>query len=673
MTMRRTTTIKRTLTIASVRSIFHLYSLIALLVVCFMPQVSLYAQTDTLGLPSAVVTERAKSGDMMPVQVLSGQALQSMRSHSVADALRYFSGVQLKDYGGLGGMKTVNVRGLGTQHVGVVLDGVPLLNSQNATIDLGRFSLEEMECLTLYNGQRTTLLQPAACFSTSSAVFMESRRPDFGPMKLRAAIRAGSFGTFQPSLSIDKTLSSSLAATLSAGYVHSDGGYSFRYRVAGAYDTTGMRHNSDIDAFRIETGLYGQGEKDKWHIRAYLYASERGLPGAVVRGKKGSGERQWDTNLFLQSTWRRKQSDTYTMLNTAKVSYDRMRYLNDPLRDEAAMYADNIYRTASLYLSSAHSLAFRKVSLALAADYRMERMLANLYQFPSPTRHTAFVSAAAQTAWHGLRIQGDVLGTFVFDHTHSGNAMQHKTSISPALSLFWKPSEHAPFSLRAFAKHVFRMPTLNDLYYTLVGNSNLKPERAWQFDVGVTWNLRPYGMFLGGELKADVYHNMVSDKIVAIPSSSMFRWTMLNLGRVSLQGAEVGAQGAVAISKVRLDLRLTYTYERARDVTDRTDPFYGDQIPYIPRHSGSVIAVLAWNGLSVRYSFLYTGQRYDQRANTPENFAPAWYTSDLAASYTLKRWELSAEVNNLLHQRYEIVKGYPLPGRNVMFGLAYQW
>ena len=639
----------------------------------------LRAQTDTVRIGTAVVTETVvRSGDMVPVQQLAGIALQTLRAHSVADALRYFSGVQIKDYGGAGGLKTVNVRGMGTQHVGVVLDGVPLMNAQNGTIDLGRFALEEMERVTLYNGQRTTLLQPAANFASASAVFLKTRAPVLDASSrrsvqhLRATLRAGSCGMLQSAFSMDARLGRNLAATLAAGYVHSDGNYRFRYRVSGAYDTTGVRRNSDVDALRIEGGLYGKTQRDDWRVRAYLYASGRGLPGAVVRGRGTSGDRQWDTNLFLQGTWSREVSRSHTMLNTAKLAYDRLRFTTDPVRDPSAMYVDNIYRSASLYLSSAHRFTWQRVSFAAAADYRAERMLANLYNFAAPTRHTAFLSLAAQTRWGGMRVQGDLLGTFVYDHTHTGVAMRRRAELSPSLAFSYKPADASPLLFRAFAKRIFRMPTLCDLYYTLVGSSDLRPERTWQFDVGATYAMQPQGAFRGGELTADVYHNTVRDKIVAIPGASMFRWTMLNLGRVSIQGAELGVRTAWRFGQVRVDLRAAYTYERARDVTDRADAFYGDQIPYIPQHSGSAVVCAGWRGWTARYSFLYTGQRYDQRANTPENFAPAWYTSDSALSYTWRHWEFTAELNNLFQQRYEIVKGYPLPGRNFLLGLTWR-
>lgn len=46
-------------------------------------------------LNEIVVSARKTRVDIIPVQVLSGELLQNLSAHSVADALRYFSGVQL--------------------------------------------------------------------------------------------------------------------------------------------------------------------------------------------------------------------------------------------------------------------------------------------------------------------------------------------------------------------------------------------------------------------------------------------------------------------------------------------------------------------------------------------------------------------------------------------------
>ena len=70
-----------------------------------------------------------RSEEIVPSQRLSGKRLESLSSFSVADAMRYFSGVQIKDYGGVGGLKTIDIRSMGTNHMGVFYDGIQLGNA----------------------------------------------------------------------------------------------------------------------------------------------------------------------------------------------------------------------------------------------------------------------------------------------------------------------------------------------------------------------------------------------------------------------------------------------------------------------------------------------------------------------------------------------------------------
>ena len=197
-------------------------------------------------LQEVVVTARKPYEDVIPAQVLSGEELRRLNSNSVADALRYFSGVQVKDYGGVGGIKTVNIRSMGTNHTGVVYDGVELGNAQNGQIDLGQFSLDNMEVLSLYNGQKSEILQPAKDFGSAGTIYMRTRTPVFDngeTYHARATVCTGSFDLLNPSVLVELKLGERLSASLSAEWINSSGKYKFRYRrvnPAGelAYDTT---------------------------------------------------------------------------------------------------------------------------------------------------------------------------------------------------------------------------------------------------------------------------------------------------------------------------------------------------------------------------------------------------------------------------------------------------
>ena len=126
-------------------------------------------------LENVVVYGRKPYAEVIPAQTLAGKKLEGLNSHSIADAIRYFSGVQVKDYGGVGGIKTIDIRSMGTNHLGVFYDGIQLGNAQNGQIDLGKFSLDNIEEISLYNGQKSEIFQPARDFGSAGSVYIKTR------------------------------------------------------------------------------------------------------------------------------------------------------------------------------------------------------------------------------------------------------------------------------------------------------------------------------------------------------------------------------------------------------------------------------------------------------------------------------------------------------------------
>ncbi len=641
--------------------------------------------TDTIHKIDAVVTTaQRRAPETVPAQVLAGQELKRLNVVSVADAIRYFSGIQIKDYGGVGGLKTVNIRSMGTQHVGVFYDGVQLGNAQNGQIDLGRFSMDNMEAISVYNGQKSNIFQSAKDFASAGAVYMTTRRPRFEGSKrdnLRLSFKTGSFGTANPAALWEHRFNDKLDAQVSAEYLYTTGRYKFSYRKLNGYDTTEVRRNGDVSAVRAEAGLFGRINNGGWRAKVYYYDSERGYPGAAVReepGKFRHEDRQWDRNLFAQGSLRKNVGKRYSLMVNAKYAYDFLHYLSDPHEDVSTMYVDNRYHQQEAYLSAANEFRITDWWRAsLSADAQFNTLTADLTDFAYPTRLTLLGAAATAIDFERFKMQASLLYTFVHDHTrYAGAAAGDRDEWTPTVIAQYKPLRNEELSFRAFYKRIFRMPTLNDLYYTFIGNKYLNPEYTTQYNIGAIYgrNFRR-GIVRRVEAQVDGYFNQVKDKIIAMPTSNQFQWTMLNLGYVEIVGVDASAQVQWQFGPVTVNSRLSYTYQEAQDRTDPASEWYGGQIPYIPWHSGSVVVGGVWREWDLNYSFIYTGERYESRANTPANHAQPWYTSDLSLSRNIRfrssTLRVTVEVNNIFNQQYEVVQCYPMPGTN--FKIKLNW
>jgi len=630
------------------------------------------------------VTARALNKDVIVPQTLKGIELQRLNALSVADALRYFSGVQLKDYGGVGGIKTINIRSMGSQHTAVYYNGIQLGNAQNGQVDLGRFSLDNMEEIQLFNGQKSDIFQSAREFGAAGNVYLTTRKPYFKEnerVHVHGQMRFGSFDLANPNVGVDIKLTDALSMTMDAEYVYSSGKYPFRYRRVlpsgeTAYDTTAIRQNGDVNAVRTELGLHHYYRTTGfWRVHAYNYWSERGVPGAIVNNVWRNGERLWDRNTFVQATWQDEWFGRWSTRMLVKYANDYTHYQN---YDERLLPSNNKYLQQEVYLSLANKIqVFNWWDFSLAYDYQYNSLnRENLLLTDSKEffyRHSHWLSAAtAFNIKEYLRMQASVLMTAV-----DGNTPR----VTPGVFLSFRPYPAIDLSINAFYKQSYRYPTFNDLYYTDLGNANLRPELARQHSVEIAYRkaTKQYDISISGSY----YYNRVTDKIIAYPKGQQFRWTMLNLGVVKIHGLDAKADMSFYLPlRFVLRGRLNYTYQKAIDVTNPNDTYYGHQIPYIPWHSGSVVVGLDWESrrgdhYGLNYSFIYVGERYCQQENTIYNYVQPWYTHDLSiyGEWAIQRWWLKAniEINNVLGQDYEVIQNYPMPKQNVRCTLAFKY
>lgn len=639
------------------------------------PATPLFAHDTTSAVTDTVKASRIihiKSA-ALPVASLDRKTIEALPASSVADAARYFAGVQIKDYGGVGGLKTVNVRSLGAQHTGISYNGIRMDNAQNGQVDLGRFSLDNLESMTLYQAQKAELLQPASDLASAASVYLKTRAPE--KTGLRASLRTGAFGTVNPSGTVSY-VKRDIKASVNAGWLYSNGKYRFTFHEP-AYDTTATRTNGDIRALHSELYFNWKGLT----VNAYGYKSERGLPGPVVRrisDQYSSKDRQWDRSAFIQASWETSFPGNWQLRIGGKFARDYCRYLQDPTQNAAVMKVDNKYRQNELYFYAA--LAWRPsdwLGAGFSIDGRRNGFSSEsetLAAAPVPWAKRLSGLTAAQIAvspgcgWH---IHTSLLSSVFKDKTSAGSAWKSRAKWTPTVIVSYEGLSW--LKLRTFYKEIFRAPTFNDLYYSIGGRTNLSPEYSRQLDAGADVSI---GKVF--KLSADTYLAGIINKIVAIPAASQFRWSVINYGKVRAKGVDVSAAASANIKEVETSFRATWSYEDSRDRTDKASRWYGGRTAYSPLHSGSLVAAVDYKGLNACVSWLYTGKRYTDAANIPANELDPWYTTDLAMAWKgsigkRAKGGIGVDINNIFDQDYEVVTRYPMPGRHILIKLTIEY
>ncbi len=641
--------------------------------------VSLHAQDTTRTMEKVKVKGFRKKNpfqDRLPAQSLNQQTLQQVNAPTVGDAARFFSGVQVKDYGGAGGLKTISVRSLGAAHSGILFDGIPVSDVQTGQTDLSRFSSNNLQSLDLYQPNPSVALLPARAFASGSVLAMYTpsfNRATFTRNKWQAGVRNGSFGYWQGFGGAGWVLPRNTTLSFYTEGVSSEGDYPVTI-VNGNLSEKTKRKNGELRSLQGEINLTRQFcDSSALQLKAWSFASKRGLPGAIVFFNDRAVQQLYNRDYFVQARYINNLSPNTSLLIGGKFNHAYTRYRDPDFPNNAGGLDDRYRQNEGYFTASVSKILLANFAAALATDLAYTTLRSNKQNFAKPSRLSNwnnFLLSFADSLWQA---QASVLWSYFDDKTERNNTSVSRNKFTPTFSVSRKLGKRSPLMLRTFYKEVYRMPTFNDLYYNFIGNTSLRPELARQYNVGIVYSSLYKGKLNRFNLSADGYVNRVNDKIVAVPSQNLFVWTMLNLGKVDIKGVDLTADGSGAFGQLTWNARVSYTYQQARDITDLTASNYKDRIPYTPDHSGSGILSLGYRKWSAGYSAVLSATRYTIGDNSSYTQMDGWGTQDVfvARTFRVRKLELQvkAELNNLADRRYDIVKFYPMPGRSYKIGI----
>ena len=658
-----------------------------------------------------------------PLQLLAHQDFARLGVTDIADALHRMPGINLRDYGGAGGMKTVAVRGFGAGHTGVSYDGMLLSECQGGEIDVSRYSLDQVQTLKLTIGDNDDIFISARQASMAAMLAIETMNeiPADHRAHLSTQLQVGSFGFVSPYLRYVQRLSDRFTLQAMGEYTYAENDYPFLLR-NGKYTTHERRTNSRMNSGHGELNMHwmmgrradGMSRSQLW-AKLYYYDNDRQLPGIVRYYTNLNAEQQHDRNAFAQARWQARSLDDRWMLKVqAKMNWASSAYRDTLVadrRNDATYWQREYYTSAALmWMPSEHW------AVDYSADWMMNSLNSTLATDLHPRRHGILQSFAArytQGRWVvlarmlasvylnsvGRKIeaqQGDTQQGGSTNPIKAGQAAKDVHRFSPSLSFSYRLLGGGRMTgdelyLRASYKDIFRVPTFNENYFFHYGSSDLKPEKTRQLNVGVTWKKSsPMDGENGESLRyrrwslqatVDGYRNRVTDKIVGVPYN-MFIWRTVNVARVDVVGVDASLRSAWQVAQGhRLSLQGSYSYQHVVNHTNRSSKYYGNQIAYIPLHSGSM--ALGWENPWVNVSL--HGQGMSQRWANNEHYEGTEVDGYWDMGLTLYRqlddlhfWgkslrgaKVRLDVKNLLAKQYELVGHYPMPRRSWTLSIGY--
>ena len=637
---------------------------------------------DTLDVATVSVHRNADAAALSPVRTMSETEMERLGTIGLYEALNRFSGVNVKDYGGVGGLKTVSVRNMGAAHTSVVYDGIAISDAQNGQVDISRFNLDDISSVSMSIGLDDEIFCSARHLTSAGVLRLETLWPSFsqGSTEVSARMTYGSFNTYNPHVGLRHRFNDKYSLRAALNGTFSKGDYPYLLK-NGTITNLERRMNSDVESYGAETDFYADwNDKGRLKAKVNLYASERGLPGSVVLYTSNAYERLWDRSVISNLMYDRDFSDRWRFHTDAGFAHGFNRHIDtDPTypepqdsrysQNEASLAARVQYTSASAW------------KVVLSEDMYCNTLSSNIPECPFPVRLSSVSALSAQYAGASFKATLSLVGTYMTESLRVASTQDteilpvDRFRLSPAVGVSW--NVFRGLFLRASYKEGFRMPTFNDLYYAKVGNRNLRPEIARQSNVGLTFS-RTYSWGTV-DLTADGYYNFIMDKIVAVPT--MFIWKMRNVGEVAMYGTDLTASVRWRVAEwMTVHLAGNYSLQYALDVTDPESKSYKHQIPYTPRHCSGADATFETPWVNLSYKVNAMGRRYMLNQNIPANEIAAYADQGLSLNRTFDfgrrhnyKIYVGLEALNLSGVNYEVIRYYPMPGRSFRLTLKFKY
>lgn len=639
------------------------------------------------GIEVYSTNENPEIASLSPIHIISAKQFTQSGITDISDALKRMPGVNLRDYGGAGGLKTISIRGLGAQHTGVNYDGVPLSDLRNGEIDLSKYSLNNLSSIALSAMDTDDIFISARTLSTASSVTISTiKNPDESHgLQGELRMKTGSFGMYNPYMRIGYSNGKNLSASVMGDFFHAKNNYTFTY-ANGGLKCKEQRKNSRMNSVTGEINLvYQPTASSSLNTKLYYYDNSRQLPGPVIYYVEDSNESLHDRNFFTQIKWTSKLSSIFSIMGIGKFNWDSSHYTDIKGIYPGGKLDENFIQRETYASLSLLALPSSNWAIDYAADWAYNNLSSNLPTDRRPYRNTLLQVLSVKYDIKKVSVIARLLYSLYNNRSHS--AMEGEQIIessantfqrfSPSVSISVNPINNFPFYVRASYKNLFRMPTFNELYFDNYGSVALKPEITDQLNLGVTFSIPQKRCFDELSIIIDGYYNKIKNKIVAVPYN-LFKWAMTNLGEVRVYGLDISLTSKIDISHLHsLLLNGSYSYQRAMPHTSPDMLDWKKQVAYTPLNSGALS--LSWLNPWVVTAIHATGAsaRYTTNSNLASTRISGYFETGISLSHSfhIRRsdLEIRGDILNLLNKQYQVIARYPMPGRSWMISIKYNF
>ncbi|CUT04948.1 TonB-dependent receptor plug domain-containing protein [Candidatus Kryptobacter tengchongensis] len=585
------------------------------------------------------------------IEVINSKTIEKTSPISFSDVLKNATSIYIRDYGGTPAvLKTISLRGTGSEHTVFLLNGMRFSSYQNGVLDLSLIPVDIIERVEIIHSNLSSLYGADAIGGVVNVITKKEEET------VKVNLGFGSFGLRKFNAGISSSFKN-LSYLSSFSKIYGSGDFNYKYKLADKYITLKRRN-----AYFNISNMYLNISYQNFSISTFYTRSNRGIPAQVTKFDPISTAWQFDEDFnFSISTL--KTFPTFVLKASAMFRNSYLRYVNNDVLISGSgidSYSHNIFYTG--VLNSIFKLGSDFIlSFGLESSFGVAR--GNSFENAKRFNIALFLSGEKKIdigSLPSLKIYPMLRNDYFSDF---GNKFVYKLGVNS--QILNVPSLNIKFSYGTG----FRAPTFNDLYWHGSGNRDLKPEKSKSYDFGFVV-IAGSNVKVLSELKFELsFFNIdIEDRIIWLPSQeNQSVWRPINIDHVNSRGSGFSGE-LVLFNKLFISgnfsiVKSIRTNKRAQD--DATQNKY---LIYIPRSNGYIKAELNFDKFFFVAQANYVGLRYTTEVNDRwlQPYLVVDFTGGLSVKNQFFNGQVKFTVKNIFNENYESMVGYPMPLRSFM-------
>jgi len=595
---------------------------------------------DSISLPEIKISESIIHGISKPDAQLVNEEVPNKSRHSLVDLLEGEANIYLRNYGP-GTVATVSIRGSAPSQTQLSWHDMPIVSPTLGLSDLSLIHSYLFNNIEVYKGNESAEYGNGAI---GGRLNLLNGAASTNQQELNLSVARGSFGRFETGLEFSSKFRN-LSFTTTGSYLQAKNDYKIDLGPSFQKNQT----HADFKSLNvIQSVNYDLSERSKLNLNFWLIDNDRNIPPVIVQTQSASA--QQDQSLRIVGSYEFLGANWQTTLSAGYVK-EHQDYQDSLINLFTVNSFDQYYTQGSF------SQVFGAFSYSIRTGFIHHTAETGNYE--NGINQSRFTNAL-KLNWQGKKYLLEFVSRSIIvdeEYERSVNKLGLSYLASNSLSINFEIGQ------------LFRLPTLNDLYWRPGGNENLRSENGFDTTLGFKFSRQKNERSIN--LSLDFFYRDVNDWILWAIDSNSGLWGVTNLGRVVTQGLDLSSQLNFSLSQfdLKLNAQLQYLSSINKEPISFPNIAEEQQLFYTPRLSTSHRVSIDFERLTTFFSFAWQ----DESLGINEQIE-SFTIINSGVNYKLKLNSVDAKLylhlNNLLNKNYFIIERRPMPGFNTLLGIS---